>query len=116
MNNQPILEVDIFGNKCWELNGIFHREDGPAVESTDGYKEWWVNGQLHREDGPAIIGVRGYKAWYIKGKRHRVDGPAVIYRDGSKCWLLKGRQYIFEEWFKRLTPEQQYNYLWKLDE
>lgn len=22
---------------------ILHREDGPAVERSDGHKEWWVN-------------------------------------------------------------------------
>ena len=30
-------------------------------------KEWYLNDQLHREDGPAIEGTNGYKAWYLKG-------------------------------------------------
>jgi len=23
---------------------LIHREDGPAIEGTDGFKEWWLNG------------------------------------------------------------------------
>jgi hypothetical protein len=38
----------------WFLNGKLHREDGPAVEWTNGSKSWYLNGNLHREDGPAI--------------------------------------------------------------
>jgi hypothetical protein len=32
------------GHKTWCLNGQLHREDGPAVEYTDGDKSWWLNG------------------------------------------------------------------------
>ena len=31
-----------------------HNEKGPAVEWYDGDKEWWINGMYHRTDGPAI--------------------------------------------------------------
>jgi hypothetical protein len=31
--------------KHWHLNGILHREDGPAVEYRDsGHKVWFLNG------------------------------------------------------------------------
>ena len=33
----------------WYLNGQLHREDGPAVEYTDGHKSWWLNGFLVTE-------------------------------------------------------------------
>jgi hypothetical protein len=93
-NEQPILEVDHYGNKEWKLKGEYHREDGPAIET-----------------------VKGHKAWYLKGKRHRIDGPAVIWSNGFKFWFLNHREYSSkDEWFKRLTPEQQYNYLWSLDD
>ena len=46
---------------------ILHREDGPAVEYTDGSKAWYINGQRHREDGRAIEWNDGYEAWYING-------------------------------------------------
>lgn len=30
--------------KVWYLNGQLHRENGPAVEYTDGDKSWWIDG------------------------------------------------------------------------
>ena len=51
----------------WYINGKMHREDGPAIEYSDGYKAWFVNGKLHREDGPAIEDSNDDKAWYING-------------------------------------------------
>jgi hypothetical protein len=90
--NKSKLEISVFGNKYWNLNGEHHRTDGPAIIYTDGHKEWWLNGKRHREDGPAIEGLFGYKEY----------------------WLY-GIEYSFEEWrFQQLTLEQQYNYLWDL--
>jgi hypothetical protein len=96
MNNQPILEIDEDGTVrwCWYLNGYLHRVDGPAVICPNNYKKWCLYGQLHREDGPAIEYEGGYKEWWLNDE-------------------IFSRK---EEWFKRLTPEQQYNYLWNLDE
>ena len=28
----------------WYLNGIIHRDDGPAIENSSGYKEYWYYG------------------------------------------------------------------------
>ena len=52
MESKPKLEINNHGDKCWKLpNGLFHHEDGPAVEYSNGYKEWWVNGkQYSKED------------------------------------------------------------------
>ena len=62
------LKIDEHGTKRWKLpNGLFHREDGPAIEIANGYKEWWLNGDLHREDGPAIEYKDGYNEWYLNG-------------------------------------------------
>jgi hypothetical protein len=93
MNNQSELEVDVRGNKRWYLGDELHREDGPAVEWIDGDKWWFLNGKLHRTDGPAVEGLNENKYWYLNNK-----------------------EYTHEKWFKRLTPEQQWNYLWNLDE
>jgi hypothetical protein len=98
MNNQPILEIDEYGNKWWYIfdgntyRKILHREDGPASETNYGDKSWWLNDM-----------------------RHRIDGPAVEWAEGDKEWWLNNKEYTYEEWFKRLTPEQQYNYLWNLE-
>jgi len=32
------------GDKYWFLNGILHREDGPAIEWASGGKYWCLNG------------------------------------------------------------------------
>ena len=38
-------KVCVDDNKTkWYLNGKLHREDGPAVELTNGSKEWYLNG------------------------------------------------------------------------
>jgi len=51
----------------YQLDGQFHRVDGPAIEFTDGSKEWYQHGQLHRTDGPACEWVNGYKTWWLDG-------------------------------------------------
>jgi hypothetical protein len=59
----------------------------------DGNQYWYLNGLLHKEDGPAYISKAGYKIWYINGKRHNENGPAVIHTDGSNAWYLNGKEY-----------------------
>jgi hypothetical protein len=121
---QPISEcspinirVNSYGTKFYYLNEKLHREDGPAVEYINGDRSWFLNGKLHRESSPAIELVNGSKEWYLNGELHRVDGPAVKYSNGNKEWYLKGKRfYSYEGWFQALTPEQQYNYLWNIDE
>ena len=66
---QPKCEVDKHGTKYWLLNGKYHREDGPAVETKDGYRAWYLNDKLHREDGPATIYPDGFKEWRLHGKK-----------------------------------------------
>ena len=73
--NKPEVKVDPAGNKRWYLNGILHREDGPAVERANGAKFWYLNGKLHREDGPAVEGSNGSKTWYLNGKQLIVRPP-----------------------------------------
>jgi len=64
------LWIDKNGTKKWyNSNGEYHREDGPAIEWTNGSKEWFRNGKRHREDGPGWEGSDGNKAWYIDGNR-----------------------------------------------
>ena len=46
-------------------NNKYHREDGPAIEWSDGTKFWFKNGLYHREDGPAEEYKNGNKRyWY----------------------------------------------------
>lgn len=65
------LIIDIIGIKRYFIKGtnIFHRDDGPAIEYTDGYKVWYQHGKLHRLDGPAIEWANGHKEFWINDKR-----------------------------------------------
>ena len=81
-----------------------HRENGPAVECTNGTKSWYVDGKQHREDGPACEYANGDKIWYIDNERHRTDGPAVECVDGYKSWYVDGRLYSEAE-FNELIEE-----------
>ena len=62
-------------------------------------KRYWFNdaGHLHRDDGPALETVDGYKAWWVNGKRHRLDGPAIEYHTGAKEWWINGVNYSSQE-------------------
>ena len=48
-NSHFYCTIDSDGNKRWRnKEGRLHREDGPAVELSDGYKAWFLEGQRHR--------------------------------------------------------------------
>ena len=83
-----------------------HREDGPAVEYSDGYKEWYKEGKLHRLDGPAVEYSNGTKFWYKEGKLHREDDPAVEWFNGTKSYYINGIQLTEEDFNNRKTPSK----------
>ena len=89
----------------WYVEGKLHREDGPAVECSNGHKEWYVEGKLHREDGPAAECSDGSKAWYVEDKLHRLDGPAIERSDGSKLWYIEEVEYTEEEFNKKINTK-----------
>jgi hypothetical protein len=98
-------KVKDYGNWIeWYLNGALHREDGPAVEYTNGTKYWFLNGKCHRENGPAVELSNGSKFWYINGKRHRENGPAVEYSNGNKSWYLNGENLTEDQFNERMRP------------
>ncbi len=75
----------------------------------EGRVEYFIKGThiLHREDGPAIELSDGRREWFINGTLHRVDGPAVIYWHGFKEWYLNGRYFSTKErWFDALSEDQ----------
>ena len=87
----------------WYLNGLLHREGGPAVEHASGVKEWYLNNQRHREDGPARIWVGECREWWFKNQLHREDGPAIEFEDGTKAWFLNGVEYTEEEFNNKMN-------------
>lgn len=45
-NKEKQYTVNVDDEKMvWKLNGVIHRDDGPAVEYFDGTKEWYDNGE-----------------------------------------------------------------------
>jgi len=72
------------------------------IERSNGHKEWRLNGLLHREDGPAIESATGTKSWFINGQRHRLDGPAIEDSMGLKSWWLNGKEYSEKKWKKKV--------------
>ena len=47
MKNEYAVEITTKdGSKRYYLNGIIHREDGPAIECKDGYQAYYLNGNL----------------------------------------------------------------------
>jgi len=46
---KPKLTIAEDGTKTWKLNGLLHREDGPAIIWANGYKSWFINGIHYSE-------------------------------------------------------------------
>jgi len=106
MPDQPKMKVHPDGSKDWWLNGILHREDGPAVEDADGTKEWRLRGKFHRTDGPAIEWANGTKEWFLNGDYHRTDGPAVEHADGRKEWFLNGNEVSWQDLYRQANDPE----------
>lgn len=49
-----------------------------------------IDGLFHRERGPAIIYSNGLRVWCKDGVSHREGAPAVFLADGEKLWCLNG--------------------------
>ncbi len=57
------------GHKFWHKHGERHREgDKPAV-ITDVFEAYYIDGLLHRDNGPAEVYSDGTKTWYTNGKK-----------------------------------------------
>ena len=85
-------------------HSIRHRENGPAVEYSNGDKLWYHNDQLHRTDGPAIDRASGHKEWWQNDLCHRTDGPAVVFEDGDKRWCINGEELTEAEFLAATQP------------
>jgi len=100
------IKIDLYGNKYYYVNNVVHREDGPAVEFSDGTRYWCKNGLYHRDNGPAIETCHGTKIWYKEGNRHREDGPAIEYSDGNRYWYLNDKEYGYNNDFTNKSWQQ----------
>jgi hypothetical protein len=69
----------------------------------NGVIEYLKNSLFHREDGPAIIKSDGYKAWFFEDKRHNLYGPAVVYPNGNKEYWIHDKNMTKEVWEKEVA-------------
>ena len=58
--------TDQLGITYHYLDGVLHREDGPSIESQDGYREWWFNGERHREMALLVNGRMAPRSGFSK--------------------------------------------------
>lgn len=100
------------GSKIWYRNNLIHRDHDslPAEMRRDTmvpYNAYYQDGKLHRENGPAIIfsGSSPSKEWFKNNIRHREDGPAIITKD-KKLYFLRGQELKKKE-FKRIRAEEE---------
>ena len=101
------IEIDKDGNKCYYKNKkmtILHREDGPAIEWSDGTKFWCINGKYHREDGPAIEWANGSKEWYINGVEYTKEAFDKYIAEKNKPQDCAGKVVEIEGKKYKLTP------------
>ena len=52
--------IDKYNDKHWFKNGLYHREDGPAIECADGSKIWYLNDKFYSEQDYKIT-IRNIK-------------------------------------------------------
>jgi hypothetical protein len=96
MNQWPKCVINNNGDKFWKNEkGEYHREDGPAVEYTNGEKHWFKNGKYHREDGPAIEESDGSKEYWLNDEMvEEKDLPMNKKDEWPKCEIDKyGNKY-----------------------
>src|ERR1700691_6204728 len=86
---------------------IDYREDLPEnytsiAEYPSGILEYYLNGILHREDGPAVIWPNEIGEYFLKGKFHRVDGPVIIRNGSIQKYYINDENITeeVEEWIK----------------
>ena len=81
MQNSDMVEERHYNNA-----GQLHRDDGPAVVTSEGDQNWYQNGELHRNDGgPSYIEAGGecasfYEHGLLMKVGQLIDGKYEI------CW------------------------------
>lgn len=82
-------EIDRYGHKRWTLNGVWHREGGPAIIYADGDHSWYQHGLRHREDGPAVewFSRNHFEYWY-KGEHIKIIKNDKQWKTYLNCKLF----------------------------
>lgn len=101
-NKHTTYEVKVYDYKTiWYKDGLIHREEGPAIEWSNGDKEWYQHGVPYRKNGPTVERANGNLYWHDKnGELHREDGPAIKIKN-QKTGKFTYRYYIHGVEFTR---------------
>jgi len=83
----------------YNSDGKFNNLYGPAVNHNNRIKMWYRNGVYHRENKPAVITTLG-ELWYYNGKLHRLNGPAIINREIDNQYSIHGIKYTKQKYNK----------------
>jgi len=78
----------------YNSRGQFHNLYGPAVNHKNRTKMWYMNGVYHRENQPALTSPLG-ELWYYEGRLHRLTGAAFIHIE------MGNRYYIHDKMFPK---------------
>ena len=76
------------GDEVWVQDGVFHREEGPAIIQPTGWEFWYKNGFKHREDGPAAI-VRNIFSGEVIANRYWLDGIPYLNIKNDVLWRIE---------------------------
>lgn len=94
---EPVLGPPVPGDKRtrWihPVTEELHRVGAPAAHGLvrgEAWESWYINGIRHRDDGPAVIRPT-HQVWYRNGVPHRLDGPAWD-DPTSPEWFVNGHQ------------------------
>lgn len=80
-----------------------HRRYGPAyINHSHNIEIWAVDGIIHREDGPAIVQNKSM-VWMRNGLFHREDGPALDTNFCSKQYWINGQRLSPKNYKKEIA-------------
>lgn len=61
---------DRSNNRAYYVNGVIHKEDGPAIEHADGQYAWYYNGQWYGENNCFTV-----ESWieFVENKKRELE-------------------------------------------
>lgn len=78
LESEYSIAISPNGDKRYYRDGLIHREDGPAVELSDGYKIWCLNGKtLSESEWRKKISVINLNSKKINYKIYHTDGKPL---------------------------------------
>lgn len=99
------------GTKEWRVEGLLHRNNGPARVTASGFEEWYQRDKKHRVGAPAAYstGPNPSEWWYQNGLLHRDDGGPAFKGDGGRylAWWFEGQEISNDHWWMDGVPPEQ---------